>query len=134
MALPDDVGTDKKTLYPGVTSFQAAADKFKAIAARGHEDSRLLMVLNCVWDTDNLQPKLMEDINLAGNPLKEYASSDYSDLTAAVIYLGLLRPDGGWVIKRYDQTNREVRYAKGAGGYNFAGRAALAYDTFENVF
>jgi hypothetical protein len=134
MALPADVGTDEKTVYPGVTTFQASSDEFKGIAARGHEDSRLLMVLNCVWDTENLAPKLMEDINLGGNPLKEYCLSDYSDPTATTIYIGCTRTDAAWVIKRLDTTTYQMRYAKGASGYNFANRAALGYDTYDNVF
>ena len=67
------------------------------------------------------------------DPLWHYSLSDYAE-AADVHYIGCLRTDGAWYIMRYDDNVGQARYARGASGYNFAGRAALAYDTFENVF
>lgn len=117
MPLPDDIGTDKKSLYPGVLCCQAEDGTWRPVPLKLHQDSRTLMVLNCVWDTANMKPKLMEDIEFSVEDLESLAKGIYfknvkfdydgdGNCTYKGLNTDLSAADGDtdWYIIRYDYT------------------------------
>ena len=64
---------------------------------------------------------------------KNYKLNDWKEV-GNVYYLGYLTKDGAWYIKKVDLTNEQVRYIKGASGYDFSDPASLSYNNFDTVF
>lgn len=63
----------------------------------------------------------------------DYKFSDW--LTSGTnTYVGYLRADGAWIIKKFDTANGQVRYVSGGSGYSFADPAGLSYDLFSTEF
>lgn len=65
--------------------------------------------------------------------LKDYHLDAWLEV-GAIIYVGMLRKDGAWIIKKIDTDNGIVRYIKGASGYSFSNPASLSYDSFNTEF
>lgn len=70
--------------------------------------------------------------------LAEYQSAD-TGRVGEVRYAGFTRLDGGWYIRKSDDSNRENasrRYASGNSNYpaNWTGRTSLTYKRFNEVF
>lgn len=65
-----------------------------------------------------------------------YEMADWTDSSAAVVYVGYLSDDGGWIIKKIDTTSMTVRWARGVSGYAAAwtGRAGKTYDLYNTIF
>jgi len=91
------------------------------------------------WDTENLQAvrlAVTPDGQIqTDTPLSSYTFADTST-SGDITYLGNLRADGAWYIKKYDKSAGTMRYTKGSSNYptNWINKASLSYDYYDVVF
>lgn len=63
----------------------------------------------------------------------DYKLSDWL-VSGTDVYIGYLRANGAWIIKKVSTVTGQVRYISGASGYSFADPASLSYDLFSAEF
>lgn len=73
-------------------------------------------------------------IDIFTRPLDGYVIADKDETIGGTSYYGYIDTDGNWYIQK--ETTTTTTFAKGISDYttNWANRASLSYDTFNNVF